>query len=138
MNETPLGSVDTPPQGLSLSPKCRGDLEMLTNNGIHGKIKTNNVKTYLYNRVSSGKQNKVNRDGLTRQSESAEVLDFLKKHKLTVVKTMEYIGSSFTGKNFDNDTVMGKFIEEVKSGREEGARGSGGPQEGRCAISESP
>lgn len=75
------------------------------------------MKTYLYNRVSSGKQNKVNRDGLTRQSESAEVLDFLKRHKLTVVKTMEYIGSSFTGKNFDNETVMGKFIEEVKSGK---------------------
>lgn len=73
------------------------------------------MKTYLYNRVSSGKQNKVNKDGLTRQSESAEVLDFLKKHKLNVVKTMEYIGSSFTGKNFDNDTVLGKFIDEVKS-----------------------
>lgn len=75
------------------------------------------MKTYLYNRVSSGKQNKANKDGLTRQSESAEVLDFIKKHKLNVVKTMEYIGSSFTGKNFDNDTVMGKFIDEVKSGK---------------------
>ncbi len=75
------------------------------------------MKTYLYNRVSSGKQNKVNKDGLTRQSESAEVLDFIKKHKLNVVKTMEYIGSSFTGKNFDNDTVMGKFIDEIKSGK---------------------
>lgn len=75
------------------------------------------MKTYLYNRVSSGKQNKVNKDGLNRQSESAEVLDFLKKHKLNVVKTMEYIGSSFTGKNFDNDTVLGKFIEEVESGK---------------------
>lgn len=75
------------------------------------------MKTYLYNRVSSGKQNKANKDGLTRQSESPEVQDFLKKHKLNVVKTMEYIGSSFTGKNFDNDTVMGKFIDEVKSGK---------------------
>jgi len=27
---------------------------------------------------------------------------------------MECIGSSFTGKNFDNDTVMGKFIEQVE------------------------
>jgi predicted site-specific integrase-resolvase len=61
------------------------------------------VRTYLYNRVSSGKQNKANKDGLARQSESAEVLDFLKRHKLNVVKTMEYIGSSFHGKNFDND-----------------------------------
>lgn len=75
------------------------------------------VKTYLYNRVSSGKQNSGRKDGLTRQSESAEVLDFIKRHKLTVVKTMEYIGSSFTGKNFDNGTVMGKFVEETKSGK---------------------
>ena len=29
---------------------------------------------------------------------------------------MEYVGSSFTGKNFNNDTVLGKFIEEVKGG----------------------
>lgn len=75
------------------------------------------MKTYLYNRVSSGKQNSSKKDGLTRQSESTEVMEFIKKHKLTVVKTMEYIGSSFTGRNFDNDTVMGKFMEEVKSGK---------------------
>jgi len=54
---------------------------------------------------------------LTRQSESEEVSNFLKRHKLTVVKTMEYIGSSFTGKNFDNGTVMGKFVDETKSGK---------------------
>jgi hypothetical protein len=34
-----------------------------------------------------------------------------------VVKTMEYVGSSFTGKNFDNDTVLGKFIKEVRDGK---------------------
>jgi hypothetical protein len=71
------------------------------------------VRTYLYNRVSSGRQSRTNKDGLTRQSESSEVLDFLKRHKLNVVKTMEYIGSSFTGKNFDNDTVLGKFVSAV-------------------------
>ncbi len=75
------------------------------------------MKTYLYNRVSSGKQNKGSKDGLTRQSESAEVLDFIKRHKLNVVKRMEYVGSSFTGKNFDNETVLGKFIDEVKRGK---------------------
>ena len=30
---------------------------------------------------------------------------------------MEYVGSSFYGKNFDSETVLGKFIEEVKSGK---------------------
>ena len=75
------------------------------------------MKTYLYNRVSSGKQNRGRNDGLTRQLESEEVLNFIKKHKLTVVRTMEYIGSSFTGKNFDNGTVMGKFVDETKSGK---------------------
>ena len=74
------------------------------------------MKTYLYNRVSSGRQNKADKDGLTRQSESSEVLEFLKNHKLTVVTTLEYIGSSFKGKNFDNETVMGKFIEAVENG----------------------
>ncbi|HRT06893.1 MAG TPA: recombinase family protein [Candidatus Paceibacterota bacterium] len=74
------------------------------------------MKTYLYNRVSSGKQSRTNKDGLTRQSESSEVLDFLKRHKLNVVKTMEYIGSSFTGKNFDNKTVLGEFVAAVTNG----------------------
>lgn len=73
------------------------------------------MKTYLYNRVSSGKQSK--KDGLTRQAESEDVLEFIKKHKLQVVKTLEYVGSSFYGKNFDRETVLGKFIEEVKSGK---------------------
>jgi len=82
--------------------KQRGNFvgQILTNLGIHSKNTTNRMRTYLYNRISSGRQqNKVSKDGLTRQSESAEVLDFIKKHKLDVVKTMEYIGSSFTGKN---------------------------------------
>lgn len=73
------------------------------------------MKTYLYNRVSSGKQNKGSKDGMTRQSESDEVLGFIKTHKLNVVKKMEYIGSSFAGKNFNNDTVLGKFIAEVNA-----------------------
>lgn len=73
------------------------------------------MRTYLYNRISSGKQNRG--DGLTRQSESIEVLDFIKNHKLQVVQTMEYVGSSFSGKNFNNDTVLGKFIEDVKTGK---------------------
>ncbi len=30
---------------------------------------------------------------------------------------MEYVGSSFCGKNFDSETVLGKFIDEVKSGK---------------------
>jgi DNA invertase Pin-like site-specific DNA recombinase len=51
------------------------------------------MKTYLYNRISSGRQNTG--DGLVRQSESAEVLDFLKKHKLEVVERMVYTGSSY-------------------------------------------
>ena len=72
------------------------------------------MKTYLYNRVSSGKQSK--KDGLKRQSESTEVFDFIKKHKLQVVKQMDYIGSSFAGKNFDSETVLGKFVEAVKTG----------------------
>jgi hypothetical protein len=54
---------------------------------------------------------------LTRQSESDEVLEFLKKHKLTVVETMEYIGSSFKGKNFENDTAMRKFVTAVTGAR---------------------
>ena len=29
---------------------------------------------------------------------------------------MAYVGSSFSGKNFDSDTVLGKFIEGVKTG----------------------
>ena len=41
----------------------------------------------------------------------------LVEHKLTVAETMIHIGSSFTGKNFDNDTVLGRFIEEIKSGK---------------------
>ena len=45
------------------------------------------------------------------------MIDFIKNHKLHVVKTMKYIGSSFTGKNFDNDTVLGKFIKEVQGGK---------------------
>lgn len=73
------------------------------------------MKTYLYNRVSSGKQSK--KDGLIRQSESTDVLEFIKTHKLQVVQTMEYVGSSFCGKNFDSETVLGKFIDEVKSGK---------------------
>jgi DNA invertase Pin-like site-specific DNA recombinase len=70
------------------------------------------MKTYLYNRISSGRQSSG--DGLIRQSESAEVFDFIKNHKLEVVERMVYTGSSFTGKNFDNETVLGKFIEDVK------------------------
>ena len=62
------------------------------------------MKTYLYNRVSSGKQRE--KDGLVRQSESQDVLDFITKHELKVVRTMEYVGSSFSGKNFDSDTVL--------------------------------
>jgi len=73
------------------------------------------MKTYLYNRVSSGKQSK--KDGLKRQAESAEVVEFIKKHKLQVVKQMEYVGSSFYGKNFNSDTVLGKFIEEIRTGK---------------------
>jgi DNA invertase Pin-like site-specific DNA recombinase len=73
------------------------------------------MKTYLYNRISSGRQNTG--DGLARQSESVEVLDFLKRHKLEVVERMVYTGSSFQGKNFDNETVLGKFIADVKSGQ---------------------
>jgi DNA invertase Pin-like site-specific DNA recombinase len=72
------------------------------------------MKTYLYNRISSGRQNTG--DGLVRQSESAEVLDFIRRHKLQVVQKMVYTGSSFTGKNFDNETVLGKFIKAVKNG----------------------
>lgn len=72
------------------------------------------MKTYLYNRISSGRQNTG--DGLARQSESAEVLDFIRRHKLQVVQKMVYTGSSFTGKNFDNETVLGKFIKAVKNG----------------------
>ena len=72
------------------------------------------MKTYLYNRISSGRQSSG--DGLTRQSESAEVFDFIKSHRLEVVERMVYTGSSFTGKNFDNETVLGKFIEAVKTG----------------------
>lgn len=74
------------------------------------------MQTHLYNRVSSGKQSRSNKDGLTRQSDSIEVLDFLKRHKLQVVEKMEYIGSSFKGKNFDNDTVLGKFVKKVADG----------------------
>jgi hypothetical protein len=33
-----------------------------------------------------------------------------------VVQKMVYTGSSFTGKNFDNETVLGKFIKAVKNG----------------------
>jgi DNA invertase Pin-like site-specific DNA recombinase len=73
------------------------------------------MKTYLYNRISSGRQNTG--DGLARQSESVEVLDFLKRHKLEVVERMVYTGSSFQGKNFDNETVLGKFIADVKAGQ---------------------
>lgn len=73
------------------------------------------MKTHLYNRISSGRQNTG--DGLARQSESVEVLDFLKKHRLEVVERMVYTGSSFAGKNFDNETVLGKFIGDVKAGR---------------------
>jgi hypothetical protein len=29
---------------------------------------------------------------------------------------MEYVGSSFKGKNFDNETVMGRFVTEIKNG----------------------
>jgi DNA invertase Pin-like site-specific DNA recombinase len=72
------------------------------------------MKTYLYNRISSGRQSSG--DGLIRQSESAEVFDFIKNHKLEVVERMVYTGSSFTGRNFDNETVLGKFIEDVKTG----------------------
>jgi hypothetical protein len=43
------------------------------------------------------------------------VLDFLKRHKLQVVERMVYTGSSFTGRNFDNETVLGKFIADVKA-----------------------
>lgn len=74
------------------------------------------MDTYLYNRVSSSKQNRSNKDGLTRQKESPEVISFLKKHNLSIVKTMEYIGSSFKGKNFDNETVLGRFVTEIKKG----------------------
>ena len=72
------------------------------------------MKTYLYNRISSGKQ--IVGDGLSRQSESEEVLEFIKVHKLQIEKRLVYTGSSFTGKNFNNDTVLGKFIEDVKTG----------------------
>jgi len=72
------------------------------------------MKTYLYNRISSGRQNTG--DGLARQSESTEVLDFIRRHKLQVVQKMVYTGSSFTGKNFNNETVLGKFIKAVKDG----------------------
>ena len=74
------------------------------------------MDTYLYNRVSSSKQNRSNKDGLIRQKESQEVIGFLKKHNLSVVKTMEYVGSSFKGKNFENETVMGRFVTEIQNG----------------------
>lgn len=74
------------------------------------------MQTYLYNRVSSTKQSKTNKDGLTRQSESPEVKEFIERHGLTVVKKMVYIGSSYKGRNFDNTTALGKFIEKVKQG----------------------
>ena len=74
------------------------------------------MKTYLYNRVSSGRQSKNDSDGLKRQSESLEVKDFISKHNLDVVERMVHIGSSFKGKNFDNDTALGKFIEKIKTG----------------------
>jgi hypothetical protein len=72
------------------------------------------MKTYLYNRISSGKQ--IVGDGLSRQSESEEVLDFIKVHKLQIEKRLVYVGSSFTGKNFNNDTVLGKFMADIKTG----------------------
>lgn len=92
-----------------------GDLELLTNTRFHGKNIIIRVKTYLYNRISSGRQNTG--DGLLRQLESTEVFDFLKHHKLEIVERMVYTGSSFTGKNFDNETVLGKFIEDVNNGK---------------------
>jgi hypothetical protein len=69
------------------------------------------MKTYLYNRISSGKQ--IVGDGLLRQSESEEVLEFIKTHKLQIEKRLIYAGSSFTGKNFNNDTVLGLYFMDL-------------------------
>ena len=72
-------------------------------------------KAYSYTRFSTG----VQRHGgsLKRQTESPEVLEFIRSNKLTVVQQMVDSGvSGFKGKNFSNVNALGKFIEEIKKG----------------------
>ncbi|MDB6019887.1 MAG: hypothetical protein JWR19_4376, partial [Pedosphaera sp.] len=72
-------------------------------------------KAYSYTRFSTGKQSQ----GISkiRQQESPLVLDFIKRHNLTVVQHMVDAGvSGFKGKNFSNTAALGKFIEQIRQG----------------------
>src|ERR1035437_227861 len=71
---------------------------------------------YSYTRFSSGKQSTG--DSIQRQLNSPTVLAFIEDHKLNVIQTMLDAGvSAFKGKNFSNESALGKFIECIKSGK---------------------